>query len=157
MKGRPPKNKNYHKITKPKLYGELAERDEIEPSQCVEYCLDCPKSLSGKQRKEWRKLAELLEVYNLLIPANALVLERLSINMADYKAMLKKVSKTGIIIKGQQGFPVYNPFWNAQNKLEDKIHRDLIELGLSATGLARLGSLTLKARKQKDAIDDLVD
>lgn len=157
MKGRPPRSIEYHKQTKQKLYGDLAEREGIEPVECRRYEIDCPKGLNRLQRKEWRLIAELLDVYKLLIPANALVLERLAVNMAAYRDTLKKVGSTGIIIKSPQGFPVYNPFWTAQNKLEDKIHRDLVELGLSATGLARIGSLTLKAKKQKDAIDDLVD
>lgn len=157
MKGRPPKPKSYHQLTKQKLYGDLAARDGMEPDEQREYNLKCPNSLNRTQRREWRYLAELLDVYRLLIPANAIVLERLAVNMAAYRETLEKVSKTGIIIKSPQGYPVYNPFWTAQNKLEDKIHRDLVELGLSATGLARIGSLTLKAKKQKDAIDDLVD
>jgi len=159
-KGRPPKSAAVHAIEKPKLYGELAERAEIESALRAgerEMALKPPRGLSREAKREWRMVAEILRMYGLLIPANAIVLERLARNLADYRMAAAKVAEQGVLVRTKHGAK-YNPYWSAQNKLEDKIHRDLVELGLSATGIARLGSLTVRARRESgDVMDMLVD
>jgi len=160
-KGRPPKSAAVHAIEKPKLYGELAERAEIESALRAgerEMALKPPRGLSREAKREWRMVAEILRMYGLLIPANAIILERLARNLADYRVAVRHISDEGIVVKSRRGGWTYNPYWGVKNKLEDKIHRDLVELGLSATGIARLGSLAVRARKTAgDVMDMLVD
>ena len=61
------------------------------------------------------------------------------------------------LIKSPNDFPIYNPYWTAMNKIEDKIHKCLSEMGLSSTGLARIGSLMTGAAKKKSEMEELID
>lgn len=137
-------------LEKGKLYDEQRDRGELEPKPSKEIKPKCPKAYSKEERKEWKYFAGILKNYGLFTIANSPMLDLLAKNSAQYKECAEKVSKSGIIIKGPQGQPMYNPYWNAVNKLEDKIMRILVDLGLSSTSLARIGSLMLKKKKEKE-------
>jgi P27 family predicted phage terminase small subunit len=144
-------------LQKGKLYSDQRDRAELEPKPMMEIKPRCPARFSKEERKEWRYFGSILKNYGLFTIANAAHLEMLACSMAQYKECAGKVSQTGIIIKGPMGQPMYNPYWNAVNKLEDKICRCLSELGLSSVGLAKIGSLMLKQKKQKTEMEDLLD
>jgi P27 family predicted phage terminase small subunit len=144
-------------IEKGKLYGDQRDRAELEPKARKELKPRCPQRLSREERKEWKYFASILRNYGLFTIANAAHLELLACSMAQYKDCAGKVSKTGIVIKGINDVPTFNPYWNAVNKLEDKICRCLAELGLSSTGLAKMGSLMLRHKKQKTEMEELLD
>jgi P27 family predicted phage terminase small subunit len=137
-------------LEKGKLYDEQRDRGKLEPKPLKELIPRCPKRLSKEERKEWKYFAAILKNYGLFTIANSPMLDLLATNSAQYKDCAEKVSKTGIIIKGPLGNPMYNPYWNAVNKLEDKIMRILTDLGMSSSGLAKIGSLMLKKKKEKD-------
>ena len=113
--------------------------------------------MTREQRREWRFYADILKNYGLFTIANAPILELLSVNTAQYKECLDKVQKTGMLIKSPNDFPIYNPYWTAMNKIEDKILKCLGELGLSSAGLARIGSLVSNSQKKKSEMEGLID
>lgn len=157
MVGRKPKPINIHKLEKNKLYGDLAERERNTPSPQKKLTPRCPGRLTKEQRKEWRFYATILKNYGMFTIANAPILELIAVNMVQYKECLKKVQETGMLIKSPNGFPVYNPYWSAMNKIEGKILKCLNELGLSSTGLAKIGSLVTENQKKKSEMEALLD
>ena len=144
-------------LEKGKLYSDQRDRAELEPKPRKDLRPRCPQRFTKEERREWKYFAGILKNYGLFTVANAPHLELLARSMAQYKECAGKVSKTGIVIKGYNEQPMFNPYWNAENKLEDKICRCLNELGLSSSGLAKIGSLTLRHRKQKMEMEELLD
>ena len=121
MVGRKPLPEKIHRLQRGKLYGDLRDRVENTPKQRKPMQPRCPQRLTKEQRKEWRFFALILKNYGMFTVANAPVLELLVVNMTQYKACLKQVQETGILIKSPNDFPIYNPYWTAMNKIEDKI------------------------------------
>lgn len=157
MPGRKPKPANLLTLEKGTLYGVQRERVENEPRAERHMVPKCPERFSREEKREWRFFVSILKNYGLLTMANATLLELLATNMAQYKACAEKVAQTGMIIKSPSNFPIYNPYWTAANKLEEKIHRCLSELGLSSSALARIGALVIRGKKRKSEMEDLLD
>lgn len=157
MVGRKPLPDAIHQLEKTKLYGDVAARVENTPKPKKIMKPRCPQRLTKDQRREWRFYATILKNYSLFTIVNAPVMELLAVNTAQYKECLKKVEDTGLLIKSPSGFPIYNPYWTAMNKIEDKILKCLSELGLSSTSLARIGSLVAGSRRGKSEMEDLID
>ena len=145
------------RLEKGKLYGEQRERVANEPQGKRKILPKCPKKLTKEQRKEWNYYAKILDNYGLFDVANATHLELLAVNMAAYRDLLDKVQKTGVVIMSTNQIPIYNPYFSAMNAVENKILKILSDLGLSSSGLAKLGSLSVKARKEKDEMEDYLD
>jgi len=144
-------------LEKGKLYSDQRDRAEMEPKPKKELRPRCPQRFTREERKEWKYFAGILKNYGLFTIANAAHLELIAVSMAQYKDCAAKVSKTGIVIKGPMEQPMFNPYWNAVNKLEDKILRVLKEMSLGSAGLASIGSLMLKHKKQKTEMEELLD
>lgn len=147
MGGRPPKPIAVHQLEKEKLYGELAERAEIEPSSSM--TPKCPKTLTTDERKAWRYYAEILNSYGLLSVANAPMLDMVSRLHAETITFHDKARGKPIVKSPKGEGYIVNPFWNARKKNEDTIITLLKELGLSSVGIARIGGYAVQARKRK--------
>ena len=145
------------KLTKGKLYSDQRDRAELEPKPKRELRPKCPGRLSKDEKKEWRYFKRVLENYNLFTIANGPIVEMIAKNMVQYKDCAEKVSETGMMVRGKSGELKYNPYWSAMNLIEAKIIKGLQELGLSSSGLARIGSLALKAKKQKSDLEGMMD
>ena len=145
------------RLTKGKLYDEQRDRAELEPKPKRELKPKCHGWLNKDEKKEWRYFKKILENYNLFTIANGPIMEMLAKNMVQYRDCAAKVSETGMLIQGKSGDPKYNPYWSAMNLIEAKIIKGLQELGLSSSGLARIGSLALKAKKQKSDLEGMMD
>jgi P27 family predicted phage terminase small subunit len=157
VKGRKPTPSNLLTLTKGKLYGDQRDRAELEPKPEKELLPRCPSRFSKAERREWRFYKNILQNYSLFTLACAPILSMLCTAEAHYKDCAKTVSDTGIIIKGFDGSPRKNPYWLVMNDLQKMILKYHQELGLSNTGLARMGSLAMKAKKQEDDWGDLLD
>ncbi len=138
------------KLEKGKLYSDQADRAESEPKSIMEIKPRCPQRFGKEECREWKHFASILKNYGLFNIANAPMLELLAVDMKQYKECTKEVSEKGIIVKGPRGGFMKNPYWQAANKLEDKIMRILVDLGLSSSSLARIGSLIVKKKKEKE-------
>lgn len=157
MSGRPPLPNEYHRLTKPKLYGNQAKRADLTPKGKKPLKPRCPRHLTKEERKEWRGYAKFLQNYGLFTVANQTILDLLAVSTVQYKECLDKVRATGLLIKSPNGFPVYNPYWNVMNKAEDKMLRCLKELGMSSTGLAGIGALMSRAKRPQTKLEELLD
>jgi len=52
---------------------------------------------------------------------------------------------------------MYNPYFNAQHKLGQLVDRYSQNLGLSSIQMAKIGSLMVKARREKSEMEELLD
>ncbi len=71
--------------------------------------------------------------------------------IADYR---RQIRADGAVQRGSQGQPVSHPLIAEVRKLEDRIDKNLGELGLSPTAAARLG---LAAAKTASKLDELAE
>jgi P27 family predicted phage terminase small subunit len=146
------------KLEKGKLYDEQRDRATLEPKPVRELKPRCPKRFSKEERKAWREIAKVLKNYGLFTAANAVQLELLATAWAQYLECCQKMAETkNIIVKGPDGGAMYNPYFNAQHKLAQMVDRYSQNLGLSSIALAKIGSFSLRARKQKSEMEDLLD
>ena len=157
MPGRKPLPAELHELEKGKLYGEVAERVENTPKAKKEMRPRCPQRLTPAQRKVWRQYAVILKNYNLFTIANAPIMEFLAIDTAFFYELYESVIKKGPILTSEGGNPYQNPSWQAMNKTQEKIMKCLSELGLSSSGLARIGSLVAGAQRKKSEMEGLID
>jgi len=155
---RKPKPTSVLEFEKGKLYDEQRDRQNYEPKSEKEVKPRCPKRFSKEERKIWRSIASILKNYGLFTIANSMQIELLTTAWVQYVEVSKKIAETGnIIIKGPDGNPMYNPFFNAQHKLGQLVDRYCQNLGLSSISLAKMGSLMLKAKKKKNDLEELLD
>lgn len=144
-------------LEKGKLYSDQRDRAELEPKPEKRIMPRCPQRFNKDERRAWKQIAAVLKNYGLFTAANAIKLELLSTAWAQYIDVSQKlIDNPGIIIKGPQNNPMYNPYFNAQHKLGLIIDRYTEALGLSSIALAKIGSLALKA-KQKSKMEDMLD
>lgn len=154
---RHPKPTALLEMEKGKLYSDQRDRQEFEPKPQKEMKPRCPQRFGKEERKAWKDIAEVLKNYGLFTAANSIQLDLLATAWAQYLDCCKKmVEQPGIIIK-VKGEPAYNPYFNAQHKLGGMIDRYSQNLGLSSMQLAKIGSLMLKKKKDKNEMEDLLD
>jgi len=157
LKGRKPIPASILELEKGKLYGKQVQRIDNTPKDGKNMKPRCPSHLSKDAKREWKFYAKVLQNYNLFTVANQAILDLLAVNTVQYKECLQKVEQLGLLLESPNGFPVYNPYWSAMNKTEDKIHKCLSELGLSSAGLAKIGSLAAGAISKKTKMEELLD
>ncbi len=139
------------KLEKGTLYDKQRDRAILEPQPAKEMKPRCPKRFSKMERRAWKEVAAVLKNYGIFTAANAIQLELLSTAWAQYIDVSAELAKhPAIIVKGPDGGSMYNPFFNAQHKLGQLVDRYSQNLGLSSMQLARIGSLMLKKKKEKD-------
>ncbi len=108
-------------------------------------------NFTKEEKKAWKEIAIMLENYGLLTIANAISMELLATAWVQYIACCQKMLESNeIIVNGPDGGSMYNPHFNAQHKLGQLVSRYSQDLGLSSQSLAKIGSLMLKKKKEKD-------
>ncbi len=138
-------------LEKGKLYSDQRDRSELEPKPAREIRPRCPQRFTKQERKAWKEISNVLKNYGLFTAANAIQLELLATAWTQYIEASRKLSENpSIIVKGPDGGWMYNPWFNAQHKMGGLVDRYSQNLGLSSMQLARIGSLMLKKKKEKD-------
>jgi len=149
--GRNPEPTALLEFEKGKLYSDQRDRASLEPKPEKELKPRCPQRFTKEERKAWRGVATVLKNYGLFTAANAIQLELLATAWAQYVEASRKLAENpAIIVKGPDGGWMYNPWFNAQHKTGTLVDRYSQNLGLSSMQLAKIGSLMLKKKKEKD-------
>jgi P27 family predicted phage terminase small subunit len=147
----PPKPINLLILEKGKLYDKQRERQQIEPKPQKETKPRCPARFNKEERRAWKDIAAVLKNYGLFTAANAMQLELLATAWSQYIDCCQKMAETkSIIIKGPDGGAMYNPYFNAQHKLGQIVDRYSQNLGLSSIAMAKIGSLMVKKKREKE-------
>ena len=156
---RNPKPTSLLKLEKGTLYSDQRDRETFEPTAKEGTKPICPKRFSKKEKKAWKELSEVLDNYGLFVSANALQLELLVTAWVQYVDVSEKLAQNpNIVVKDSQTKTwMYNPYFNAQHKLGGLVDKYSQNLGLSSIQMAKIGSLMLKAKKQKDEMEELLD
>ena len=142
--GRTPKPTALLQLEKGKLYSDQRDRALLEPKAKRELQPRCPPELTEDERKVWNDFAAVLKNYGLFVAANASNLKRL----ARAYVLLERCEKA--ISKITPGRLRRNPSFRAMVTIAPLVDRYCERLGLSSTALAKLGSLRLKANKERD-------
>jgi P27 family predicted phage terminase small subunit len=157
MPGRPPKSSKIHILEKEKVYGDLKDRIAAEPEQTDPNLEpECPASFCAEEKEIWEKCSDILIQYDLFNIANSIILELLVKNIYYYNVCVVDLRDMGMCITNN-GKDVINPFWTMKNKCEDNIMKYLNLLGLSSMGLAKLGCLSVKSKREKSEMEKLLD
>lgn len=157
MSGRPPQNSRIHLLGKEKLYGKQKDRVEFEPTQKDEDKKPvCPLRFTKPEREMWQKYADDLDEFGMLNMANGHILDLLVRNIVDRNKCADHVKTEGICINTKRGV-THNPWFTARNKCDDIIIKYLNLLGLSGTGLAKLGCLQANSKDKKSEMEDMMD
>jgi phage terminase small subunit len=132
-----------------KMYGDMAKRAELEPRSDLKP--RCPATLTKEERKSWKYYATILKAYGLFSIANAPLLDMLARLTAEAQEFHAK-SKGHYMVKDPNNKEkwIVNPYWGARHRNEDKIREALKELGLSSLGMARIGQLAVRKKKESD-------
>ena len=138
-----------HQLHKQKLYGDQAARVELEPTS--ELIPRCPSKLTKDERKSWKYYAEILKAYGLFSIANAPLLNILARLTAEANEFHDK-SKGHYMVKDPNNHEkwIVNPYWGARHRNEEKIMAALRDLGLGSLGMAKIGSLSVRKKKEKN-------
>ena len=134
-------------LRKGKLYDKQRDRGELEPKPDDELVPKMPVRFTRQQKKWWRYYAAILDNYGILTVANAPMLEMLSTLWVVYLELEEKLRDD---VTDDKALAKYM-------KILPPLQKILDSLAMHSTGLAKIGSLRLKAQKQKDEIEDLFD
>ena len=154
MPGRPPKTAKKLKLEKGKLYGEQAGRAEIE--QKTEEKPVPPDYFNEAQLEIWHRLEDILTQYDLFSLANETIIELLAYNLSELRNVTVDLSQEPLVVSNEKGDQKINPLFNIKQKLHDMCLKCCAQLGLSSSGLARLGCLDIKT-KEKDDFRGMLD
>jgi len=157
MKGRKPLPNEIHQLEKDKLYGDVAQRVSRTPKPKKDLKPRCPQWLSKDQRKIWRHYGRILKNYGMYTAANESHLTYLAIYEDQFQTAAKKIRSEGITTVTENGFEVQNATFQIMNRCFSNCIKILSELGLSSTGLAKIGSLMTGAAKKKSEMEQLID
>lgn len=144
-------------LEKGKLYSDQRARAELEPKAKKELKPRCPQRFTREERKQWKKVAAMLKNYGLFTIANAVHLELVAVRLAEHQELAKDVSENGILVNGTDDKMIINQAWVAGRQVEELILKELKEMSLASGGLASIGSLMLKHKKQKTEMEELLD
>lgn len=149
-------------LEKEKLYGEQKMRGQLEnmPKNGFEVAknrpktvkkIHCPGYFSEKEQKIWRDITAILKMYGLLIPANFILIELLTVAWHQYLNASEKMREDPfLVISGPNGGPMYNPNFTIQHRLGAIVEKYSQNLGLSSVALAKIGSIVMKGATKKD-------
>jgi len=125
-----------------KLNGKNAERKKAEPVSSL--VPKCPSKLSKEEKSAWNYYKAILEAYGLFSGANAPMLEILATLHAEAEAISKQLKKIKIVDEDN----MLNALWTVRKKNYDQMIGIYKELGLSSSGMAKLGSLVVSAKNK---------
>ena len=94
-------------------------------------------------RKEWKRMALLLEPLGLLTEIDGEALELYCAARARWLKAEGVVRKKGEVTNAPSGYPIRNPYLSIANKAWEQMRRLLIEFGMTPSSRERV---TIKAK-----------
>jgi len=143
-------------LEKGKLYGDQKERAENEPKAEVIIEPTCPHYFRPSEREAWEYLAEILRNYTIYLDINAPLLEMAAVYLAEFRNSQWEIIRSGKRVRGSRDRNKRNPAVGDRNKSAELLIKILNELNISASGIARIGSLIVKKQKETE-MESLLD
>lgn len=100
----------------------------------------CPKHLEGEARREYRRLAKLLEGLGLVSELDRAALAAYATAWARWIEAEQALKAEGPVVKAPSGYPVQNPWLPVANRAIAQVVKLLAEFGLTPAARARLGA-----------------
>ena len=98
-----------------------------------------PKHLDQRARREWRRLAPLLERMRVLTEADGIALSALCADVSIMEQTQESISKSGLLTKNQKTGHIHqNPLLQVLATTTDRVMRGLREFGLTPAARSRL-------------------
>ncbi len=98
----------------------------------------CPAHLQPAVKKEWKRMAALLEPLGLLTEIDGDALEAYCVAYARWDEAEKVIQKTGMVTKAPSGYPMISPYLSVANKAMEQARRFLIEFGMTPSSRTRV-------------------
>lgn len=140
MVGRKPLPSAVLVLAKGKLYSDQKDRSEAEPKADEVIEPRCPNYFRPSEREAWEYLATILKNYSIYIDINAPLLEIAAVYLAEFRN-----SQWDLFAKGRKIKVI-----KSRNKSAELLIKILVELNISASGVARLGAAVVKGKKGKE-------
>lgn len=151
MKGRPIIPAEVLKLKKGKLYDVQRDREKMTPKPMKSLKPICPRTFTKEQRKVWNKYSKILKNYNMFTAGNQLVLEQLCFWLDIFDRHRENLNNIDVLADDSEnrGNNVYQKSFNVCKNVYPMIKSCMQELGLSSSGLAKIGSLAASATKKQ--------
>ena len=111
----------------------------------------CPEHIDRRAKREWRRLAPVLEGLGLLTEVDGTAFAIYCQSYSTWVESVEKVKKTGMIVKAPSGYPIQNPYLAIANKAVDQMKAFLAEFGMMPSSRSRI-SVSIE-----DEVDDFLD
>lgn len=98
----------------------------------------CPRELSLRVKREWRKLAVQLYDAGVLTEIDRIALAGLVVSYVRWIEAQEGLIKTGLLVKGPNGIPRQNPLIRIGVEAQSEYVRLLGEFGMSPSSRSRL-------------------
>ena len=122
-----------------KLAGNPGKRplneNEPEPKTRIPAC---PFHLSGDAKKEWERVAPLLENLRLLSDIDRAALALYCQAWSRWLEAEQALKTYGVMVKSPNGFPMQSPYLAVANKAMEQIRAMLTEFGMSPSSRSRV-------------------
>jgi len=117
-------------------------RNHREP-QAIEGAPEMPECVSSDEvaAAKWNETCQFLKQMGILAKSDVVLLEQFCVTYSLYLTTLKSVRKTGVVLvrtKDGDTKAYRNPFTTELQKLMDRIHKLIADLGLSPSSRSRL-------------------
>ena len=96
-----------------------------------------PAGLTPEQLERWQDIVSSLPV-DLLSRADVQVIERMAVAWATFRQACAGINKSGLLTRGQNGEPVYNPLLRVRQAATMEMNECGEKLGLSPLARTRL-------------------
>lgn len=99
-----------------------------------------PSWLPASAKREWRRVAPILQRPGLLSQADEDALTTYCCAYARWKAAEQKVDELGLILQGPSGYPMVSPYLTIANKAMAQCQKMLAEFGMTPSARSRVVS-----------------
>jgi len=104
----------------------------------------CPDHLSPEAKKEWERVAPLLEKLHLLTHIDRGALALYCQAWARWVEAEEALRTYGVMVKSPNGFPMQSPYLAVANRAMEQMRALLTEFGMSPSSRSRVSALPLQ-------------
>jgi P27 family predicted phage terminase small subunit len=144
----PPKKPTALKLVEGTYREDRVAKNEPRPKVAIP---KPPKHMSALALEEWNRIVEELRDNGLMTNLDRAALVTYCEMWANYVTASEKVKKTGgMVIQTTGGNFMDNPYFSAQKRSAELMHKFLIEFGMTPASRTRISAPLSKNNNEKD-------
>lgn len=113
-----------------------------------------PRYLCKVGKKEWRRISKELHKMGLLTNIDLVSLGAYCSCFARWLDAMEQISKHGVLIKAQSGFPMQSPYLQISNKAMIEMRKWLVEFGMTPSSRSRV---TVEKKQEIDPMEEFLN